>query len=215
MGRKILIVDDHPVVQMGMHAFIERNRLFDSTDLAGTGKEALRYLKKSKAEPYCMAIVDLNLPDYEATALVRRIKDLAPDLAIMIFSMEPSKLYVRSLMELGVKGFLNKTANDEELLFALKNILAGRSYFSSDIVSEMIDAFEDQKKGDANEALSERESEILNLMIRGKSPSLICQILNLHKSSVATYRARILDKLGLSSNFELYQWASKEGLIRP
>ena len=80
---------------------------------------------------------------------------------------------------------------------------------------------EDNDKDDADELsnisndLSERESEILGLMIRGKSPKEICELLNLHKSSVATYRTRIFDKIGVKSNFELYQWALKEGLIHP
>lgn len=217
MGQNILIVDDHPVVQMGMKAFVERNRLFESADIAGTGKEAVKFIKDHKSEPnyYQFAIVDINLPDYEALALVKFIMDNSPNTPIMMFSMEPPRLYVKRLINMGVKGFLNKTSPDSELLFAIKSILAGKTYFSSDIMAELVSAKDEDEMGTISNDLSERESEILSLMIRGKSPKEICDLLNLHKSSVATYRTRIFEKIGVTSNFELYQWALKEGLIHP
>lgn len=216
MGSNILIVDDHPVVQMGMRSFVDRYKLFEHTDVAGTGKEAVQFIKEHRAEPgfYEMAIVDINLPDYEAIALVKFIMDNSPNTPIIMFSMEPPKLYVKRLINMGIKGFLNKTAPDEELLFAIKNVKAGKTYFSSEIMTDIVNNADDEISAVANE-LSDRESEILSLMIRGKSPKEICELLSLHKSSVATYRTRIFEKLGVNSNFELYQWALKEGLIHP
>ncbi|QNR23090.1 response regulator [Croceimicrobium hydrocarbonivorans] len=218
MAGNILIVDDHPVVQMGMSSFMERNKLFSQIDVVGTGKEAVKKIKEHQSDPdfYQMAIVDINLPDYEALALVKFMLDRAPEMAIMMFSMEPPKLYIKRLIKLGVKGFLNKTSTDDEMLFAIRSIISGKSYFSSDILMEVMNDKDDADElSNISNDLSERESEILGLMIRGKSPKEICELLNLHKSSVATYRTRIFDKIGVKSNFELYQWALKEGLIHP
>ncbi len=217
MGGNLLIVDDHPVVQMGMSAFVDRNRLFDHVDLAGTGKEAVQLIKKHREEPdfYKLAIVDINLPDYEALSLVKFIMDHAPRTPIMMLSMEPPKLYLKRLVAMGVKGYVNKTAPDDELLFAIKSIKAGKSYFSGEIMEEVINPPKEDNYTSISKELSERESEILSLMTRGKSPKEICDLLNLHKSSVATYRSRIFEKIGVKTNFELYQWALKEGLIHP
>lgn len=217
MGSNILIVDDHPVVQLGMKAFMDRHRLFDHIDVAGTGKEAVRFIKKYRKETpfYQMAILDINLPDYEALSLVKFIQDNSSETAIMMFSMEPPKLYLRRLINSGVKGFLNKTAPDDELLFAIKSIKAGRSYFSSDIMTEVMGNESDDGFSSVSNDLSDRESEILSLLIQGKSPNEISDLLNLHKSSVATYRSRIFKKIGVNTNFELYQWALAEGLIHP
>ncbi len=217
MANNVLIVDDHPVVQMGMRSFMERYKLFSECDIAGTGKEAVQLIKKHRSEPgyYAMAILDINLPDYEALALVKFIMDNAPETAIMMFSMEPPRLYVKRLINMGVKGFVNKTSGDDELLFAIKSIKAGRSYFSSEIMTDIVNGGDDDELSNVSKKLSDRESEILSLMIRGKSHGEICDLLNLHKSSVATYRTRIFTKLGVSSNFELYQWALTEGLIHP
>lgn len=217
MADNVLIVDDHPVVQMGMRSFMDRYKLFNECDIAGTGKEAVQLIKKHRSEPdyYALAILDINLPDYEALALVKFIMDNAPETAIMMFSMEPPRLYVKRLINMGVKGFVNKTSGDDELLFAIKSIKAGRSYFSSEIMTEIVSGGDDDELSNVSKKLSDRESEILSLMIRGKSHGEICDLLNLHKSSVATYRTRIFTKLGVSSNFELYQWALTEGLIHP
>jgi len=217
MEGNILIVDDYPVVQMGIRAFIDRYKLFSRTDIAGSGKEAVELIKKHKGEDYYqMAIVDINLPDYEALSLVKFIKDHSPNTPILMFSMEPPRLYMKRLINLGVKGFLNKTSPDDELLFAIKSIKAGRCYFASEIMTEIVcNADSDDEFQCISKDLSGRESEILSLMIRGKSHSEICELLKLHKSSVATYRTRIFKKIGIRTNFELYQWASIQGLIKP
>lgn len=217
MEGNILIVDDYPVVQMGIRAFIDQYKLFSSIDIAGSGKEAVELIKKHRGEQYYhMAIVDINLPDYEAIALVKFIMDHSSETPIMMFSMEPPRLYVKRLINMGVKGFLNKTSPDEELLFAIKSIKAGRCYFSSEIMTEIVNNSNSDNEFEClTKELSERESEILSLMIRGKSHSEICELLNLHKSSVATYRTRIFKKIGVNTNFELYQWAMTEGLIHP
>lgn len=218
MESRVLLIDDHPVVQLGIKSFIERNNLFKHTDLASTGKEAVGLIKANKSNPeyYQLAIVDINLPDYEALALVRFIMDHCPKTPILMFSMEPPKLYLKRLLNLGVKGYISKTSPDDELLFAIKSILAGKTYFASDIMMEIMTAEdEDDPFTEVTSDLSSRESEILSLLIRGKSSKEICELLNLHKSSVATYRTRVFEKIGVKSNFELYQWALKEGLIHP
>ena len=129
--------------------------------------------------------------------------------------MEPPKLYIKRLIDLGVSGFVDKTTPDKELLFAIQNILKGRGYYSSDILMEALNEIEIENQKHSIEILSERESEILSLMVKGKTSLEIGEILDLHKSSVATYRARVFAKLGVKSNFELYKWALKEGLIFP
>jgi DNA-binding NarL/FixJ family response regulator len=216
MQTTLLIVDDHPVVQIGMRAFIDRYKLFHFVEAARTGKEAVGFIKKHRQDPehYKMAIVDINLPDYEAISLVKFILEYCPKLPIMMFSMEQPRLYVKRLISAGVKGFLNKNSTDDELLFAIKSIKAGKTYFSSDIMTDIITTYADDLSK-VNRELSARETEILSLMIRGKSPKEISNLLHLHKSSVATYRSRVFNKIGVRSNFELYQWALKEGLIVP
>jgi len=213
----MLLVDDHPVVQIGMKSFIERNDLFNNVVIAGTGAETISAIEKHKEanEEFSLAIMDINLPDYEIISLVKRVKGLIPETPILMFSMEPPKLYIKRLIDLGVNGYVDKTTPDEELLFAIRNILKGRGYFSSEVLMETLG---DSKSGISDlsiQNLSERESEILSLMVKGKNSQEISEILDLHKSSIATYRARVFSKIGVQNNFELYKWALREGLIFP
>ncbi len=217
MNQNLLLVDDHPVVQMGMKSFIESNNLFEKVIIAGTGAETLAILKEysEQDESFDLAIMDINLPDFEIFSLVKKVRKAIPKTPILMFSMEPPKLYIKRLIDLGVSGFVDKTTPDKELLFAIQNILKGRGYYSSDILMEALNEIEIENQKHSIEILSERESEILSLMVKGKTSLEIGEILDLHKSSVATYRARVFAKLGVKSNFELYKWALKEGLIFP
>lgn len=218
MKENLLLVDDHPVVQMGMKSFIERNKLFENVSIAGTGADTISLIKKciKEEKSFDLAIMDINLPDYEIISLVKKVRELMPSTPILMFSMEPPKLYIKRLIDLGISGFVDKTTPDEELLFAIRNTLSGRGYFSSEILLETLSG---DVKGNSHSHsihnLSDRESEILSLMVKGKNSQEICEILDLHKSSVATYRVRIFTKIGVQSNFELYKWALKEGLIFP
>lgn len=209
--KKLLLIDDHPVVQIGMKALLERNRLFKQIDLASCGAEAIQHTQEEYN--YDLIIADVNLPDYEIISLVKIIRTQAADCPILIFSVEPPMLHIKRLIDLGVSGFLDKTSPDEELLFAISNILAGRAYFSSEILLDALGDGAQYAKFKRLQTLSDRESEILSLMVKGKSSHEISEILDLHKSSVATYRSRVFRKLGVRSNFELYKWALKEGLI--
>lgn len=217
MMSRLLLIDDHPVVQIGMKFFIENNKLFKEHDIAGTGREAVHYcqLAAKKKSHYDLIIMDINLPDYEIISLVKKVRHYVPETPVLMFSMEPPKLYVKRLIELGVSGFVDKTAPDEELLFAIRSILNGRGYFSSDVLMEAIGDNGQPAEEHSVHKLSDRESEILSLMVKGKNTQEISDILGLHKSSIATYRSRVFQKIGVSSNFDLYKWALKEGLIFP
>ena len=111
-----------------------------------------------------------------------------------------------------MKGFLNKGTPEEELIFAIKKILAGHTFFGGDLVKEMVTS--NVVSYNWARQLSPRENEILGLLLKGISSKEICQIVNLHKSSVATYKARIYQKLGVSNSMEFFQWASREKLIQ-
>lgn len=215
--KRAILIDDHPVVQIGVKAFIERNRLFNETLIAGTGKQAMELVKSCKDEGghFDLAIMDINLPDVEIISLVKYVIEHLPKTPILMFSMEPPKAYARRLIDLGVKGFIDKTTPDDEFLFAINSILQGRSYFSSEVLMESLNDSTMMDQEGNIQSLSNREAEILGLMVRGKNSQEISSLLDLHKSSVATYRSRVFKKLGVNNNFDLYRWALREGLIYP
>tara|TARA_R110002072_G_scaffold192136_1_gene348959 strand:- start:119 stop:784 length:666 start_codon:yes stop_codon:yes gene_type:complete len=212
---EVLIVDDHPMIQMGVSSVLRRSGIFDNINVASSGKEAVEHIKNrinSELSPLRLIIADIQLPDYEIMNLIHIFITKSPKTPILILSMAPAKLYLENLVNAGVKGFLNKGTPEEELIFAIKKILAGHTFFGGDLVKEMVTS--NVVSYNWARQLSPRENEILGLLLKGISSKEICQIVNLHKSSVATYKARIYQKLGVSNSMEFFQWASREKLIQ-
>lgn len=210
----VLIVDDHPMIQMGVSSLLKRTGIFKQIDIASTGKEAVSFIKSKEGKDrsfYKLIIADINLPDYVILNLVAIFQEKSPGTPILILSMASAKLYLESLVGAGVKGFINKSSPEEEILFAIKKILAGKTYFEGDLVREMVSS--NRVSYSWTKELSTRENEILSLLLKGISSKEISEIVNLHKSSVATYKARIYQKLGVSNSMDFYKWATKEKLI--
>lgn len=214
----VLIVDDHPIIQMGVSSVLRQSSLFGTIDIAGTGKEALNFLKTRQSsrsnsfQPYKLIIADINLPDYEIMNLISVFIERAPDTPILILSMAPANLYLENLVSAGVKGFINKGTPEDELIFAVKKVLSGHTYFGGDLVQEMVTS--NVISHSWARQLSARENEVLGLLLKGISSKEISEIVNLHKSSIATYKARIYNKIGVRNSMEFYQWATKENLIQ-
>lgn len=210
----VLIVDDHPLIQMGVSSLFKRNNLFKTIDLASTGSEAVGFLKalqSSEKPPYNLIVADINLPDYEISNLLKIFKDRAPDTKILILSMESPKLYLQNLINEGIDGFISKNASDDDFIYAVNKILSGKTHFTGESVQEMVNS--QVVSSSWNKNLSRREHEILALMLKGIPPKEICQIANLHKSSVTTYKTRIYSKLGVKNSLEFFQWATKEKIL--
>lgn len=200
---------------MGVSSLLKRNGIFKEIDVASTGKEAVSFIKskeKKDQSSYKLIIADINLPDYVILNLVAIFQEKAPETPILILSMASAKLYLESLVGAGIKGFINKSSPEEEILFAVKKILAGKTYFEGDLVREMVSS--NRISHSWTKELSTRENEILSLLLRGISSKEISEIVNLHKSSIATYKARIYQKLGVSNSMEFYKWATREKLIQ-
>ncbi len=216
----VLIIDDHPIVLMGLSSFINRNKLFKQIYTSQSGGDGLATIRSKREEEieksrvFDLIILDLNLPDMEVTSLIEKILKEIPNVKILILSMESPILYIRRLLELGIMGFLDKGVDYNEIAFAINSIKNNRKYFSGDILMEYM-TNKTMGKENGVQTLSSRESEILSFMLKGRSVTDICKLLHLHKSSIGTYKARIFKKLNVKNNIELYQLAVVENLIKP
>lgn len=210
---KLLIVDDHPVVQFGLKTLLSRHNLFHQIVVAEDGRMAVKKCQEmaETKESFRLLIVDINLPDYEIISLIKKLKTLQPKASILMFSTEPSKIHIKQLLKLGVEGIVEKASFEEEMILAIKMALQGKMFLSSGVLPEIVEP----KRNSTGHKLSDRETEILSLLVRGLPSHKIAQILNLRESSISSYRARIYSKLNLKSSFELYKWALTEGLIVP
>lgn len=189
---QILIVDDHAIVRTGLEMMISKH-MDAETDTAANGKTAL---KKIKEKDYDLLILDINMPDTDCGQLISTIQSLKPKLHILIFSMNEEAVFATYYLKLGVRGYLSKNSIDDEIIYAIKQILRGKKFITPEILESMTD-----EKSSVNpfKALSERELTVTHHLLNGKSILEIAQIMNLHTSTVGTYRTRIFEKLGIKN----------------
>ena len=201
---KILIIDDHEVVRRGMRQILEENFLYVEVGEADTGAKGIAAVRQ---EPWDLAIVDISLPDQSGLELLCELHSTAPRLPLMVLSLHPEEQYAVRAFRAGAMAYLNKQTAPEELARAVKQVLSGRRYVTASIGERMVSSLSKNPTGPAHHTLSEREFEVLVLLARGQSIKHIAQSLTLSIKTVSTYRARLLDKLQLTTTAELIRYA--------
>ncbi len=202
--KKILFAEDHSIVIRGMKILFEREFQEYELDIVHNTTDLMNRLKNNKYE---LAIIDLHLEDGDTLHLISTILNLYDQLNVLIFSGNPEELYAQKLYNEGVKGYLNKQTDDQEIIFALKQLLEGKRYMSENFKKFLLSK-NSVNRDNPFERLTQRELEVLNLMARGKRPTEICQELNLQPSTVATYKIKLFNKLKVKNILELSQLMS-------
>lgn len=197
---KILIIDDHSIIRVGI-AFLIRQEIPSAViDEAKSGDAAVALLKKST---YDLVILDVNIPGTDTIDFISYLLTATPHLNILIFTMNPEEWYGRRFLKMGVKGFLNKESPEDEIKKAIWTVLKGNRYISpalAQIIS--MDALEKKKENPFDE-LSNREFDVAMRLTRGDSVSVIAESLNLHASTVGTHKAHIFEKLNVQNIIQL------------
>lgn len=203
--KKVLLAEDHSIVIKGMKMTFETEFPGYQLEIVKTSSDMMKVLKN---DGHQMAIIDLHLEDGDTLHLIADLARLYPKLNILVFSGNPEELYAQKLYSIGVKGYLNKQSSDAEVIDALRQILAGKTYLSESFKNIITSRKYGSGVENPFDKLSHRETEVLNLLINGKRPSEICQELNLQASTVATYKMKIFNKLNVKNVIELTQLTS-------
>ena len=205
--RSVLIVDDHPIVRQGLSQLINAEDDLEVCGDAATVEEALQSLGESYPD---VVIVDLSLAHSDGLELIKEIRSETRDLPVLVLSMHDENMYAERLLSAGANGYIMKQAAADQLLIALRRVLAGGVYVSEQLGSSMIEriAGNDPKKtSNPIERLSNRELQVLNLIGRGKTTREIAENLTLSVKTVESHRQRIKKKLNLQTSAQLVQFA--------
>ncbi len=208
--RRILIADDHALFRAGVRALLEEHTDWEVGGEASTGDEALRLMKN---EDWDAVLLDISMPDRSGIDILRQIRPHKPNMPILILSMYPEDQYAVNLLRAGATGYLTKDAVPEQVVAALRTLLAGRKYISNEVAQLLADDVDGGGRP-LHSALSEREFQIFCKIAAGKSVGDIADELHLSNKTVSTYRARVLEKMNLSSNADLTYYAIKNGIIQ-
>lgn len=215
MRRKILIVDDHPMLREGLAQVIKQQPDLEVCCQAADAREALGRLAKGKAD---LAIVDLSLEGKSGLELIKDLRALQPDLPALVVSMHDESVYAERALRAGARGYVMKKAGGEALLAAIRTVLAGKVYVSADVASHLIGTVGgwDARKRLSVDSLTDREFEVLTLIGEGMGGKDIAARLGISLKTVDVYRQRVREKLHLEDSTALIQhavrWVESERL---
>ncbi|HEX2333044.1 MAG TPA: response regulator transcription factor [Burkholderiales bacterium] len=203
---RVLIADDHNIVRDGLKRILAATPDLQVAAEASSGDEALAAVK---ANDYDVAMLDMSMPGLSGIDLIKRLKLEKPKLRILVLSMHGESQYAARALKAGAAGYLSKDSAAEVLLGALRKIAAGGVHIGDAAAASLLQA------GDKppHESLSDREFEVMRLLVEGLGPTEIGERLHLSVKTVSTHKTRILDKLGLGSTAELVRYAMEHRLV--
>jgi two-component system response regulator NreC len=209
---RVLIADDHAIVRAGLRALLAEEAAFDLVGEAAGGVEAIELVEKTDPD---VLILDLSMPDLDGISVTRKIKPQFPSLKVLILTLHEDEALLKEAIKAGAAGYILKQAAEAELISALRTILRGDLYVDPSMVRGLLEESRSPqvKQKDQTESLTQRETEILRLIVEGYTNRQIGQELNISIRTVEGHRANISDKLGLHSRVELVRYARNNGLI--
>ncbi len=207
---KLLIADDHPIVRNGIKEIILD---FCSSCLIDEAEDAHEVVKKVIANSYDLVILDISMPGGGGLNALKQIKQAGSETKVIILSIYNDEQYIDRSLKAGASGYLTKSVASDELELAIKKVLSGEKYLSSEVAGKMASFIYSDKEKEKHELLSEREFQVFRMIIRGYKTSEIAEELHISAKTVSTYRNRIMDKMGMARNSELIHYAIKNKLI--
>lgn len=200
MCKKILIVDDHLVVRNGVAMVLEKQIEDVQISNAENFFEAIDLLKDTLFD---LVILDINIPGGKYTEMIGELRAIHPSVKILVFSAHEEEQHALKFISAGANGYLNKLCSEEKMIFAIKSIFESSTYISQELVSKLLDIKGPQKVVNPKDVLSKRELQIAELLIEGNGNLEISNKLNIHMSTVSTYKARVFEKLKIHNLVEL------------
>jgi len=202
---RIVLADDHKIVRDGLKRILAATTDLEVAGEAANGDELLRLVKSTDHD---VAVVDMSMPGLSGLALIKRLKDEKPKLRVLVLSMHGESQYAARALKAGASGYLNKDSAAEQLVAAIRKIAAGGMHIGEAAAASLVAA-----EKSPHETLSDREFEVLRLLVEGLGPTEIGERLHLSVKTISTHKTRILEKLNLGSTTELVRYALEHKLV--
>jgi two-component system, NarL family, invasion response regulator UvrY len=207
---KILITDDHAVVRQGLKQILAEEFTKAEFGEATNAQEAIDRVWK---ENWDVVVLDITMPGRGGLEVLKEIKKSRPKLPVLMLSMHPEDQFAVRLLKIGASGYMTKESAPNELVGAVKKVMAGGRYVSAALAEKMASYLAIDVQTPPHERLSDREFLVLRLIASGKTPTAIAKELGLSVKTISTYRMRILEKMSMSNNAELTHYAIQNQLV--
>lgn len=206
---RILVADDHELIREGLRKVFKREADCEVLTTVCDGAEAVAALR---SQDFDVAILDFNMPRRSGIDVIAQLHAIKPGLPILILSFMPEREVALRVFRAGGAGFVSKQSASEEIVTAVRQVASGRRYVSPAVAEQLASMAASPLQGLPHDQLSERELQVLKLIASGVGTREMAGELNLSVNTIATYRRRIREKLGLRSDAEAVRYAVENGL---
>lgn len=208
---KVVLIDDHPIVRQGLRNLLQTEPSFEVIAEADDGIAGLELVQRVRPD---VLIVDLMMPGLNGLDLIKQVLKQLPRLRVVVLSMQSADSYVVEALNSGAAGYVLKETGPSEIIHAIKTVVAGDRYLSSKLAQRVIDSSTGRKRiTDPYDSLTPREREILHLIIEGNTSVQIARRLVLSPRTVELHRSRIMKKLDLHNQTDIFRYALERGIL--
>lgn len=211
---KVLVVDDHTVVRDGICSLLSLAGDIDVVGEASNGREGLEEISKLLPD---IVLMDISMPIMGGLEAIRRIHKEFPDVKSLVLTQYDDKEHVFPAIEAGASGFISKTAASSELASGIRAVYAGESYLSPSVAKLFVEDYQQlaltKDKNDPYEHLTDREREMLKLIVEGYTTQQIAEMLTITPKTVEGHKTSLMNKLGVHSKLDLLKFALRRGII--
>jgi len=215
---RVLLADDHAILRAGLRSLLNAEPDLEVVGEAANGREALQQVERLRPD---VVVMDLTMPDMNGLEATQKIAQNYLDTKVLVLTMHAEEQYVLEILEAGGEGFVLKSAADNDLIDAIRQVSQGKPYLSGDTAQILLEHHRRQRHGERERSdedslalLSDREREVLTLTATGYSSREIGERLHISSKTVDTYRRRLMEKLDLSHRVDLVQYALRKGLLK-
>ncbi len=207
---RILVADDHTVVRRGLRQILLEGFPGALVEEVGDAEDLIKNVVKSGWD---VVISDLSMPGRSGLDALQQIKQMQPNLPVLILSIHPEEQYALRVLKAGASGYLSKDMAPDELVNAVKKVMLGKKYITASVAEKLAATLDQDHDKPLHEYLSDREFNVLKMLAAGRSVSEIAESLFLSVTTVSTYRSRIMAKMNLKNNAELTLYAMENKLL--
>ena len=207
--KRILIADDHEIVRRGLRQILTDEFPKLVVGEAANARDAVEAVRK---QSWDAALLDINMPGRSGLDVLEELKQLRPTMPVVMLTAFPEQDYAVRAFKLGASGYVTKSSASDELLTALRKALTGGRYVTASLAEKLAASIAGDSPSTPHETLSNRELQVLRMIAQGRTIKEIAAELTLSEKTIGTYRTRLSEKMGLSTNVELTRYAIQHKL---
>ena len=207
---RVVIADDHTIVREGLKQLLGAATDLEVVGEARDGHEALKIVRDTEFD---VLLLDLSMPGKGGMELIRHVRDEKPKVRIVVLSMHAEHQYAVRAIKTGASGYLTKDSATTQLVAAIRKVAGGGAFISAEVAEQLALSAMPHAEGPPHASLSNREYQIFQFLVAGKSVSDIALQLTLSVKTVSTHKARLMEKMGLANQAELVHYAIRHRLV--